>query len=236
METNSNSKNSKVVYDYLNRSDVISKQLRDTLDYMYSIARPVSDKPFMEICKELDEERKAKNGDENWRKSYCDGKYTYPCDFFYLPYKVQKTILENHQEAYGISAYWDDNMKFLLEILYEKGGLHEVNTPTKWSDGKNVRHCIDVDTIDKIIGEEPANKLKEILEGYRRTYRFGLRDVNHFVSLVWAAPSTNRETVKMAWKDAFGIDVEIPEDDDWVDVYYEMDKEEENFEESETND
>ena len=234
METNS--KDSKVVYDYIGRSEVIGQQLRDTLNYMYSIARPVCEKSFMEICKELNEECKAENGDDNWRKTYCDGKYTYPGDFFYVPHAVQKTILENRQEAYGISTYWDSDMKFLLEILYNGGGMHEVNTPTEWSDGKNVRHCIKVDTINKIIGEEPADKLKEVLEGYKRTYRFGLRDVNQFVSLVWAAPSTNRETVKKAWKDAFSIDVEIPEDDAWVDVYYESDKEEDSFEESETND
>lgn len=216
----SNETNNKIVFNYLSRSEVIGKEVRDTLNYLYSLARPVMDKPFLEICKEMEEERKACGGDENWRKTYCDGKYMYPYDFYYLPAEVTKAVRVNRQEAYGISTHWDDAMTHLIEILYNGGGIREVHTPTEWSNGENVRHCIDVETIDKIIGEEAAEKLKDVLEGYKHTYRWGLRDVNQFVWLCWAEPSTNRELVKNAWKDAFGIDVEIPDDSEWVDIYY----------------
>jgi hypothetical protein len=215
----SEEKNTKVVYDYLHRSDVIGKQICDTLDYMYSIARPLPDKSFMEMCKEIEEERKAANGDENWRKDYCNGRYLFPCDFFYVPFEVQKAVRENRQEAYGIEYHWDEDMKSLIEFLYTGGGLNEVCTPTEWSRGENVRHCEPVETIDKIIGEEAAQKLKEVLEGYHRTYRWGLREVNQFMSLVWSAPSTNRKNVVKAWKESFGIDIKLPDDKDWVDIY-----------------
>lgn len=220
----SNETTNKITFGYLTRSNVIGEQVRETLNYMYSIARPVSDKPFLEICKELAKERDACGGDENWRKDYCNGKYIYPSDFFYLPMEVQKAVRENRQEAYGISTHWADAMEHLIEILYKGGGIREVHTPTKWSNGESVRHCIDVETIDKIIGEEAAEKLKDVLEGYQRTYRWGLRDVNQFMWLCWAAPSTNRELVKNAWKDAFGVDVEIPDDDAWVDEFYDADE------------
>lgn len=225
-----NKVNNKVVYDYESRGEVVHRQVLETLDYMYSLARPLYEKTFTEICKELNNERLAENGDENWRKTYCDGKYMWPTDFFYLPHDVQRKIVDNRQEAYGIGNYYEDVMKHLIENLYKGGGIHEVYTPTSWSDGKNVRHCIDVDTIDKIIGEDAATKLKAVLEGYARTYCWGRRELNQFLSLWWSSPSTNRETVKSAWKDAFNIDVEIPEDSAWVDIYYEG-SETENFNE-----
>ncbi len=220
----SNETNDKIIFNYLTRGGVIGKEVRETLDYMYSLARPVIEKPFLEICRELDEERKACGGDENWRKDYCDGKYLYPSDFYYLPAEVQKVIRENRQEAYGISTHWEDAMEHLMDILYKGGGIREVHTPTEWSNGEPVRHCIEVETIDKIIGDEAAEKLKDVLDGYKRTYRWGLRDVNQFMWLCWAAPSTNRELVKNAWKDAFGVDVEIPDDSEWADEFYAIDE------------
>ena len=34
-----------------------------------------------------------------------------------------------------------------------------------------------------------------------------------------STPTCNRETVVNAWKDAFGIDVVIPDDSFWIDEY-----------------
>ena len=44
-----------------------------------------------------------------------------------------------------------------------------------------------------------------------------------------STPTCNRATVVKAWKDAFGIDVEIPDDSMWIDEYEKEDIAEQEF-------
>ena len=71
-------------------------------------------------------------------------------------------------------------------------------------------------------------QVKDILETYKKSYKWGIADYNRFNFAKLNAPSNNREIVISAWKDVFGVDVEIPDDSTWMDVYTAIDEEENN--------
>lgn len=193
-----------IIYDYVDKEQLQSDWLMEVVDKLYSIARPVTTESFKDLCKKHNEMSKD--------------KYSYPTDFYYVPQEVAKTIVNDFLEKHNIAFHWKDDMEFLIEVLFEKGGLKEVYGPTDWSK-EPLRHCEDVPTLDKIIPKEYSDKVKEVLEGYANTYKFGRNDYNsmHF-SIFNYAPCTSRDMVIKAWKE-LGKDVEIPEDNCWKDVY-----------------
>ena len=42
-----------------------------------------------------------------------------------------------------------------------------------------------------------------------------------------STPTSNKETVVKAWKEAFGIDIEVPDDNTWIDIYSKQEIEDE---------
>ena len=83
--------------------------------------------------------------------------------------------------------------------------------------------------LKEIIGEEAAGKVKDVLESFMNTYSFGRMEENQFSWGFMSTPTCNRTTVVKAWKDAFGIDVEIPDDSMWIDEYEKEDIAEQEF-------
>ena len=195
----------KIVYKYERRGDISWKLTLELINKLYSISYPKPEGNFEALAKDA--------------KKKSQGKWHWPCDFYYIPQEVSNIIVEDFLNAHRISRIWKDDMDFLIDILFNKGGMKEVYGPTEWSK-EPLRHCEDVPTIDKIIPQEYAEKLKEILENYKETYKFGEHDYNGMTFNVFDyGPSISKENVIKAWKEAYGKDIEIPEDTAWVDEY-----------------
>lgn len=214
-------KEKRIVYNYLSRSEVINEAVWKTLDEIYALSYPKPEKSFRRMCDDITEEAKkaGKQDDENFRLSYCDGKYQWPIDFFYIPQHVLQSVWDNRKEAYGVELHWQDNLNQLSDFLFVEPGFKEVYGPTKWSGGESLRHSEKMVLLNDIIGEKNANKVKEVLKDYSQTYKYGLRDVNQFAFGILSTPTCNKETVVKAWKEAFDIDIETPDDDMWMDCY-----------------
>jgi hypothetical protein len=209
----------KAVYNFVNKDELHSEWTMELLNKLYRYSYPKPDVCFEELQKRY--------------KELSVGKYKYPTDFYYMPHKVVTTIVEDFMESHGIELHWKDDMEFLIDILFNKGGIREVYGVTDWSK-EPLRHCVNVETLDKQIPQEYSDKVKDILKGYLDTYKFGSRDYNTFSFAGFMySPNCNRETVKNAWKELMNRDIEIPDDDAWISEYDAADLEDETDEEIE---
>lgn len=200
----------KIVYNYVDKDALQGEWITELLDKLYSVAYPRTKETWKDLCKLYKEKSR--------------GKYKYPTDFYYIPQEVQRTIIDDFMEKHNIVFHWKDNMGFLIKALFENGGLKEVYGPTDWSE-EPLRHCIDIPTLEKIIPQEYADKVKEVLEGYANTYKFGRREYNNVLFTVHNySPSSVREYVVSAWKE-LGEDLTIPEDTAWIDEFENMEEE-----------
>lgn len=200
----------KIVYNYVDKDTLYDKWVTELLNKLYSVAYPKTESTWKELCKLYEEKSK--------------GKYQYPTDFYYVPQEVQKTIIEDFMEKHNIAFHWKEDMDFLIKALFENGGIKEVYGPTDWSK-EPLRHCVDVPTLEKIIPQEYADKVREVLEGYADTYKFGRREYNNTLFTVYNyGPSSVRDFVVKAWKE-LGEDITIPEDNAWVDEYEDTEEE-----------
>lgn len=201
----------KIIYEYEHREDIQLELVDKLINKLYGLSYPKPSIDFKTMNKVF--------------PTLSTEKYKYPIDFYYIPYEVCKIIIDDFLDKYGIEFHWKDNMDFLLRILFEEGGIKEVYTADEYNE-KPYRHCIDVETLEKHIPKEYSDKVKEILEGYARTYKFGSRDYNSILCTAsMYAPSCNREAVSKAWKEAFGKDIVIPDDSAWIDEYEAADEE-----------
>lgn len=217
-----------IVYEYEKKDDVLVKNIQELLDYVFSISYPKPEKSFTEMCKDIKEEaiKQGRGEDVNFRIHY--GKFMWPVDFFYLPDNVLKEVWENRKETHNIENYWDDYIGILKDFLFKGGGFKEVYGPTDWSK-EPLRHCEDVPTLDKFIGEENAKKVEEVIDDYKHTYKYNNRDLMQYAWAYLSTPSCNKEKVVEAWKE-LGKDIELPDDSWWKSNYEIMDEEDEYFE------
>ena len=221
-----------IEYSYKRRSDVITDNVLSTLNDVYEISYPKPEKSFSEMCNDIkaEAEKAGRGNDINFRIEYCDGKYQWPIDFFYIPDNVLKRVWDNRKEIYGVKQHWKDNMQMLIDIMFiNGGGLKEVYGPTSWSNGDAVRHCEKVPLLKDIIGKENADKVKDVLTSYMNTYSFGRSEEMAFSWGFMSTPTSNRETATKAWKEAFGVDIKIPDDSFWIDEFEKEDIVEQEF-------
>lgn len=210
----------KIVYKYEHKDEIQRELFEKLINKIYSLSYPKPNIDFRTMNKVY----------PLLEKSVEKTKYHYPCDFYYIPYNVYKILVDDFLDKYGIEFHWKTNMDFLLKILFGEGGIKEVYSADEHND-KPYRHCVDVEVLEKYIPKEYSDKVKEIIEGYANTYRFGSRDYNDILfSTSMYAPSCNKENVMKAWKEVFGKDIIIPEDNTWIDEYEEADEEWNEFE------
>ena len=223
-----------IIYDYESRNNVLYNGYKDALNAIYKVSFPQYTETFKEICQQLTDEKKKEGGGSNWRKTYCDGKYQWPIDFFYIPKDVLMGIWESYKTAYQAENLWNEYIGMLNDFLFIKPGLKEVYGTTEYSKTP-MRHSIDQKMLKDVISEnlkdfvgekinkkatdDICEKVKELIEDYQCTYKFGSTDAMQFAGAFLSTPTTDRETVVNAWKDAFNIDVVIPDDEQWKDYY-----------------
>ena len=223
-----------IIYDYESRNNVLYNGYKDALNAIYKVSFPQYTETFKEICQQLTDEKKKEGGGSNWRKTYCDGKYQWPIDFFYIPKDVLMGIWESYKTAYQAENLWNEYIGMLNDFLFIKAGLKEVYGTTEYSKTP-MRHSIDQKMLKDVISEnlkdfvgekinkkatdDICEKVKELIEDYQCTYKFGSTDAMQFAGAFLSTPTTDRETVVNAWKDAFNIDVVIPDDEQWKDYY-----------------
>lgn len=201
----------KIVYKYEDSDELFSELFYKLINKLYSFSYPKPSVDFETMGK--------------LSPYLSKGKYKYPIDFYYLPNDVYKEILDDFMEKHRIEFHWKSDIDFLIKILFNDGGIKEVYSTDEYND-KPYRHCIDVETLDKYIPKEYSDKVKEIIDGYANTYKFGSRDYNSMLfTTTNFSPNTSRETVIEAWKEIFNKDIEIPDDSYWVDEYKAVDDE-----------
>lgn len=195
----------KIIYKYEDKDIIKKKLVYELLNKMYSISYP---KPTIDF-----ETMNAIS------RVISTEKYHYPIDFYYLPNSVIKDLTDDFRSEHNIVFSWKDNMQFLIDTLFVHGGIKEVYGPTEWSK-EPLRHCETIKTLDNYIPKEHAEKVKEILEGYRDTYKFKKAEYDSFnFNIFNYAPNINKDYVIAAWKQVFDKEIKIPEDSQWIDEY-----------------
>lgn len=112
--------------------------------------------------------------------------------------------MECYKSAYGIEPYFKDYSEIIKEYLFE-GGKKEV-----YKD--NLRDYEDTPPLKEVIGEENANKVKELFENCQGFYRFDSTESNAFDWQIFATgPTCNPKTVIEYWKEQ-GVELEIDEE------------------------
>ena len=107
-----------IIYDYESRNNVLYNGYNDALNAIYKVSFPQYTETFKEICQQLTDEKKKEGGGSNWRKTYCDGKYQWPIDFFYIPKDVLMGIWESYKTAYQAENLWNEYFGMLNDFLF----------------------------------------------------------------------------------------------------------------------
>ena len=223
------------IYDYKMRSDIISDNVHEALKILYNNAFPHVDfdTEIINKCNEIRKEASDKHIDIDNAFRYTDpatGKtYLYPLDFYYVPIKFQYMVIDNLASAFGINSEWKSDIDTLKDYLNNVDNRACIEVYTKDKNGisqREYKHINDIKTeLSKIIQdndklEQVYNKIFEYIDNCQKFYKFGLIDENQFrAGIAFHSPNSNRETVKNAWKDIFNKDIEIPDDDNWTDIY-----------------
>lgn len=208
----------KIVYNFANRNDVVNDKMLEALSYIYSLSYPKPDKSYIDMIKE------GAYMSPKEKERLSNSKYIWPCDFYYVPDKVQREVWNSYKESVDAVCHWQNDMESLIEFLYEKPGLKEVYEPDEFNE-KPYRHSVNQQLIKDVIGEEAANKLREVLEDYKNTYRWGQSYENVFAWGYLRTPAFDKEKMVKAWKEVFNKDIELPDDKLWIDIWEAEDEE-----------
>lgn len=223
------------IYDYKMRSDIISDNVHEALKILYNNAFPHVDfdTEIINKCNEIRKEASDKHIDIDnafrYTSSTTGKTYLYPLDFYYVPMEFQYMVIDNLADAYGINSEWKSDIDALKDYLNNVDNSACIEVYTKDENDisqRNYQHIDDIKTeLSKIIDdndilEQVYNKIFEYIDNCQKYYKFGIIDENQFkAGVAFHSPTSNRETVKNAWKDIFNKDIEIPDDDNWTDIY-----------------
>jgi len=178
--------------EYLTRSDVLADATEKCIKALYEQAQPkVEWEDFIRQNKE-----------------YKEGPRPY--EFYYLPEKIFKEIVEMYQHAYKVPSQIKNHINTLTNYF---------NDPIrdKWIKGKTedepghrgYEHFIP---LKEIIGEDNLNKVLEYMNEALNFYRWDY-DLQCFNMSVYlgASPNSNKQAVIDNWKKYRGIDIIIDE-------------------------
>ena len=138
----------------------------------------------------------------------------------FVKLKMEK-FLEKHEYMNVIIFQrntWKENCDVILRDLKE-GGLID-----GWDDKLDCRGAEHTKPLKEIIGEDNANKVIKLIEGFRDFYRFDHEESSfNFTMYLGCGPTSNPKTVIDYWKSQ-GVDITIDEKKDLTeDDYWELD-------------
>ena len=239
----------------VSRKDILSKAVDDCVKDIYSIAQPQVDwEDFKEQCKiysksyfEWEEYRKAKENNPKLYKEYnerlgWEGKNITECigprpyEFYYVPSKVQKEIVDSYIYAYRIDSQQEllDTIQILKNYCKEpivdkyiddwddeyghhpgyRGYEHPDNLKKELSDilDDDIGNAFQSNKEIEEISTKLQNKFFEFLDMAGNFYNWN-SELSSFNMSVYMGitPSTNKETVIDNWKQYRNKDIEIDE-------------------------
>jgi len=197
------------------REDVLSKALMDCIKEMFAKAQPPAD------FDNLIEEKKAGKIDED-----KDGPVY---DRHYLSYEEFNYILDKYKKAYRIASEWKEDIDILEEYLVQGGSKDKYVESYTDEDGifhsahrgyehvaslkDQIYNCLfeytEADDA-KNITDKIFNIVMTAISDCKNFYNFNADEMKFINTLMmWATPTSNKETVKKWWKDHYDVDIEI---------------------------
>lgn len=200
------------------REDVLSKALMDCIKEMFAKAQPPAD------FDNLIAEKKAGKIDED-----KDGPVY---DRHYLSYEEFNYILDKYKKAYRIASEWKEDIDILEEYLVqggskdkyvesytdEDGTFHSAHhsyekvKPLKDQIFEYLRdvHVYDDTQLAEDLGDKISEIVMNIISDCKNFYNFNADEMKFINTLMmWATPTSNKETVKKWWKEHYDVDIEI---------------------------
>lgn len=133
-------------------------------------------------------------------QAQVEAKKDYDKDYFmhhYLPQDLYEEIINRFRHLYGIEGKWKSYCDIISEYLFN-GGLKDVYK--KDENGLSHRDSEKTPALSEVIGEENANKVKELLNDCKHFYRFDYKVDSFDFSVGNYAPTTNKTVVEEYWK------------------------------------
>lgn len=133
-------------------------------------------------------------------QAQVEAKKDYDKEYFthhYLPKDLYEEIIERFRYLYGIEGKWKSYCDIISEYLF-KGGLKDAYETDE--NGLSHRGSEKTPALSKVIGEENANKVKELLDSCKHFYRFDYKVDSFNFSVGNYAPTTNKTAVEEYWK------------------------------------
>lgn len=163
------------------RNDLINKAVLDCLNMLYKYSVPSMS--FDDLQNQVLDKKE------------------YDTEYFmhhYIPEDLYDEILDRFQTVYGIEPTWQMHCDIISEYLFE-GGRKDIYV--KDTNGIGHRDTEPTKPLSELIGEEAANKVKELFEYCKNYYRFD-RAVDSFkYSVGNFAPTINKKSVEDYWKE-----------------------------------
>ena len=174
----------------------------ECLEEMYQASVPAMS--FKELLKKA--ENKELYEEKYWQQHY-------------LPQKLFNEILEDYKATYNLEDYFHQYTDILKEYLLN-GGKEETTVDDPNSFTGKTRTIVDTPKLPDVIGEEKAEKVKELIDKCQKFYRLDAHRTRNFdFTISNYAPNSNAETVKRYWKEK-GLDLDL-NDESIMDSYYE---------------
>lgn len=161
------------------RNELINSAVVECLEMLYKYSVPSMS--FSEL------QEKVKRGE------------TYDKEYFvhhYIPEDLYEEIIERFQEVYGMEKKWKNHCEIISEYLFN-GGLKDVYK--KDDNGLSHREYEKTKPLSEIIGEDNANKVKELLDECKNFYRFDRVTDSFAFSVGNYAPSTFKKSAEEYW-------------------------------------
>lgn len=197
------------------REDVLSNALMECIKEMFAKAQPAAD------FDNLIEEKKAGKIDEDKDGPVYNRHYLSMDEFTY--------ILDKYMKAYRINAEWKEDVdiikgylenggskdKYIESYTDEDGNFHSARrgyepvAPLKEQIFKYLCNSHD-EHISQDLTDGVYNLVMSAINDCKNFYNFNADEMKFRNTLMmWATPTSNKETVKKWWKEHYDVDIEI---------------------------
>lgn len=168
----------------MKKDDWLWEIAKDCLEDMYQAAVPSMS--FKELLQKVENK-------EDYDKSYFQHHY--------LPEELHKSIIDSYKHVYNLEDYFQEYTDILKEYLLD-GGKTEITTEDPDSFTGKSRKIVDTPKLSDVIGEENAEKVKDLIEKCQHFYRIDEHRNRGFEFTIFNySPNCNKESVEKYWKE-----------------------------------